>query len=274
MIEEARQPIAVHLYGPLADKYGPLHHFAVGSPHEAVRALDANYPRLRPRFRGDPSLSRARRWRLARGRACCLGAGSAASCIWCRRSRAAPRHRPADRRAVPGAGHHHHPGRQRRHADRRRAVLRRPGRAVVPVPAKADGAGRRGPQRGFCLHRAGKRRHPGRRGAAGLWPGALRSVVVSAGLEVAELTPWANWRHRRRRTQIEAVCAHHRRDLGWADPGFLQRRRSSSMACRCRIRQHPGAAGNGPAQPADHPGLSIAADRNRRRPGAGLWPLR
>jgi predicted phage tail protein len=40
----AEKPIAVHLYGPLADKYGALHHFAVSTPHEAVAALDANYP--------------------------------------------------------------------------------------------------------------------------------------------------------------------------------------------------------------------------------------
>lgn len=43
MIED-RQPIAIHLYGPLADKYGPLHRLAVMTPHEAVRALDANFP--------------------------------------------------------------------------------------------------------------------------------------------------------------------------------------------------------------------------------------
>jgi predicted phage tail protein len=43
MIED-RQPIDIHLYGPLADKYGALHRLAVMTPHEAVRALDANFP--------------------------------------------------------------------------------------------------------------------------------------------------------------------------------------------------------------------------------------
>lgn len=36
--------VAVHLYGPLADKYGAQHAFAIGNPAEAVAALDANYP--------------------------------------------------------------------------------------------------------------------------------------------------------------------------------------------------------------------------------------
>ena len=39
-----KEPIAVHLYGPLADKYGAEHHLAVMTPHEAIRALDANFP--------------------------------------------------------------------------------------------------------------------------------------------------------------------------------------------------------------------------------------
>jgi predicted phage tail protein len=36
--------VAVHLHGPLADRFGPLHHFAVQNPREALYALDANYP--------------------------------------------------------------------------------------------------------------------------------------------------------------------------------------------------------------------------------------
>lgn len=36
--------IAVHLYGPLADKYGDRHAFAIQTPREAVAALAANYP--------------------------------------------------------------------------------------------------------------------------------------------------------------------------------------------------------------------------------------
>jgi len=36
--------VAVHLHGPLGERFGELHHFAVQSPSEALRALDANYP--------------------------------------------------------------------------------------------------------------------------------------------------------------------------------------------------------------------------------------
>jgi predicted phage tail protein len=36
--------VAIHLHGPLADRFGPLHHLAVRSPREAIVALDANYP--------------------------------------------------------------------------------------------------------------------------------------------------------------------------------------------------------------------------------------
>jgi predicted phage tail protein len=36
--------VAIHLHGPLGERYGPLHKFAVQSPREALHALDANYP--------------------------------------------------------------------------------------------------------------------------------------------------------------------------------------------------------------------------------------
>lgn len=36
--------VDVHLHGPLADKYGALHAFAITNPTEAVNALDANFP--------------------------------------------------------------------------------------------------------------------------------------------------------------------------------------------------------------------------------------
>lgn len=36
--------VNVHLYGPLADKFGAHHEFAISTPREAVVALDANYP--------------------------------------------------------------------------------------------------------------------------------------------------------------------------------------------------------------------------------------
>lgn len=45
-----RKLIAIHLHGPLGERFGALHHFAVGSPQEAVRALDANYPGFIPAF--------------------------------------------------------------------------------------------------------------------------------------------------------------------------------------------------------------------------------
>ena len=36
--------VAVHLHGPLGERYGTPHHFAVQSPREALYALDANFP--------------------------------------------------------------------------------------------------------------------------------------------------------------------------------------------------------------------------------------
>lgn len=36
--------VAVHLYGPLADRFGAHHEFAISTPTEAIHALDANYP--------------------------------------------------------------------------------------------------------------------------------------------------------------------------------------------------------------------------------------
>jgi predicted phage tail protein len=42
--------ITVRLHGPLGDKYGGEHHFAVRSPREAFFALDANYPGFRKDF--------------------------------------------------------------------------------------------------------------------------------------------------------------------------------------------------------------------------------
>ena len=36
--------VAIHIHGPLADRFGSLHHLAVQTPREAVHALDANYP--------------------------------------------------------------------------------------------------------------------------------------------------------------------------------------------------------------------------------------
>lgn len=40
-----QQPlIKVHLYGALADRFGSQHEFAIRTPREAVRALDANFP--------------------------------------------------------------------------------------------------------------------------------------------------------------------------------------------------------------------------------------
>ena len=42
--------VAVHLYGPLADKYGALHHFVIRTPREAVTALAANFRGFRRDF--------------------------------------------------------------------------------------------------------------------------------------------------------------------------------------------------------------------------------
>lgn len=39
--------VTVRLWGVLADEFGHEHHFAISSPGEAVRALDANYPNFR-----------------------------------------------------------------------------------------------------------------------------------------------------------------------------------------------------------------------------------
>lgn len=43
-------PVAVHLYGTLAEEFGAEHHFIIQTPAEAVRALSANYPNFRRRF--------------------------------------------------------------------------------------------------------------------------------------------------------------------------------------------------------------------------------
>lgn len=43
--------VAVHLHGPLGDRFGDRHDFAVGTPIEAIRALDANYPGFMNAFR-------------------------------------------------------------------------------------------------------------------------------------------------------------------------------------------------------------------------------
>lgn len=39
-----RPLVKVHLYGALAAKFGTPHEFAISTPREAVRALDANFP--------------------------------------------------------------------------------------------------------------------------------------------------------------------------------------------------------------------------------------
>lgn len=39
-----RHLVDVHLHGPLAEKYGALHRFDIATPQEALRALDANHP--------------------------------------------------------------------------------------------------------------------------------------------------------------------------------------------------------------------------------------
>ena len=36
--------VAIHLHGPLADRFGSPHHLAVLTPREAVQAIDANHP--------------------------------------------------------------------------------------------------------------------------------------------------------------------------------------------------------------------------------------
>jgi predicted phage tail protein len=51
MIDGVQKLVNVHLYPPLSDKFGALHKFAIRSPHEAVRALDANYPEFVSEFR-------------------------------------------------------------------------------------------------------------------------------------------------------------------------------------------------------------------------------
>jgi predicted phage tail protein len=51
VIRIENQPLVkVHLYGDLAELYGPEHQFAIRSPREAVLALDANYPGFARRF--------------------------------------------------------------------------------------------------------------------------------------------------------------------------------------------------------------------------------
>jgi len=47
--------ITIRIHGPLGDKYGVEHHFAVSSPKEAIDALDANYPGFRGDFLAIPS---------------------------------------------------------------------------------------------------------------------------------------------------------------------------------------------------------------------------
>lgn len=42
--------IDIRLHGPLGDKYGFAHRFAVRSPREAINALEANYPGFRADF--------------------------------------------------------------------------------------------------------------------------------------------------------------------------------------------------------------------------------
>ena len=42
--------VDIHLYGALADKFGPHHQFAVRNPREAASALCANYPEFRAAF--------------------------------------------------------------------------------------------------------------------------------------------------------------------------------------------------------------------------------
>lgn len=46
--------VAIRLHGPLADKYGGEHHFAIRSPREAIDALDCNYPGFRRDFLSHP----------------------------------------------------------------------------------------------------------------------------------------------------------------------------------------------------------------------------
>jgi predicted phage tail protein len=45
-----RPLVTVRLHGPLAERYGGEHRFAIGSPREAIAALDANYPGFRRDF--------------------------------------------------------------------------------------------------------------------------------------------------------------------------------------------------------------------------------
>lgn len=47
--------VTVRIHGPLGDKYGVEHHFAVRSPKEAIDALDANHPGFRADFLAIPS---------------------------------------------------------------------------------------------------------------------------------------------------------------------------------------------------------------------------
>lgn len=51
MTDGVQKLVNVHLYPPLSDKFGALHSFAIRSPQEAVRALDANYPDFVAEFR-------------------------------------------------------------------------------------------------------------------------------------------------------------------------------------------------------------------------------
>jgi len=42
--------VDVRLHGPLAERYGEAHRFAISSPREAIAALDANFPGFRRDF--------------------------------------------------------------------------------------------------------------------------------------------------------------------------------------------------------------------------------
>lgn len=46
--------VTVRLHGPLGERYGGEHRFAIASPREAVAALDANYPGFRRDFLATP----------------------------------------------------------------------------------------------------------------------------------------------------------------------------------------------------------------------------
>lgn len=45
-----QEQVTVRLHGPLGDKYGKEHRFAISSAKEAINALDANYEGFRADF--------------------------------------------------------------------------------------------------------------------------------------------------------------------------------------------------------------------------------